>query len=98
VVVTLPHIRSGAEADHLGKAVVTGSPSLFLGLMEAEVEVEIDRPILEVMREERDLNLLAKLPGRGLIELDRTQTVADYTTPAAMVPGPDDHRVHPART
>ena len=44
--------------------------------MTAEFLVEIERPILEVVREERDLDLLAELPGRRLIELDRPETVA----------------------
>ena len=60
-----------------------------------EANVEIDRPILEVVCEERDFDLLAELPGRGLIELDRTETVADACAPAAVVPGADDERAQP---
>src|SRR5262249_47865419 len=65
VVVGLPRVRPGAETDDLGKAARIRDSGFFPRRLTTELLVEVHRPILEVVREEGDLDLLAELPGRG---------------------------------
>src|SRR5262249_510174 len=91
-----PWAGPGADADASRDPGVARCGTRRPGLG-AEFPVQLERTILEVVREEGALELLAELPGRRRPELDRPQAVADPGAPPPVVPRPDHDRAEVPR-